>query len=371
MNLEPTDEQRALRDTVHRFLAERASVAEHVRPMLDDPTGSTAQVWQGLADLGATGVLIPAEYGGTGMSMVDAAVVAEEVGAALLPDPWLWSSVAAPRAITRFGAESEAAELLTAIADGTLIATVALDGLLHATTSASGDVLSGDLIGVADAAAADVILAVVGHGESAALYLVETSAPEVSIERLRGVDGTRKEFRVALDDTPVRLLGTATRCALTALIDDVVVASAADALGAAQRLLDTAVEYAKTRTQFGQPIGSFQSVAHLCVDMYETVELFRSGVIHAAWSADVADAEERHLAALRLKGFAARLASVGDTAIQVLGGIGFTWEHDAHLYLKRLLSWSTLRGGSDSYLEEVGAQFVRSVLDAPRVGSET
>ena len=115
------------------------------------------------------------------------------------------------------------------------------------------------------------------------------------------------------------------------------IACAADALGAATAVMNLAVEYAKVRRQFDQPIGSFQAVQHLCVDMYEAVELARSGVIHALWAADAAEPAERHRAALRAKAFAGRLASVGDTAIQVFGGIGFTWEHDAHLYLKRLL----------------------------------
>ena len=123
--------------------------------------------------------------------------------------------------------------------------------------------------------------------------------------------------------------------------------------------MDIAVEYAKTRTQFGQPIGSFQAVQHLCVDMFETVELARSGVIHALWAADNAGHEERHLAALRAKAFAGRLATVGDTAIQVFGGIGYTWEHDAHLYLKRLLSWSAFLGGPDRYLIELGARLAK------------
>ena len=110
--------------------------------------------------------------------------------------------------------------------------------------------------------------------------------------------------------------------------------------------MNLAVEYAKVRRQFDQPIGSFQAVQHLCVDMYEAVELARSGVIHALWAADAAEPAERHRAALRAKAFAGRLASVGDTAIQVFGGIGFTWEHDAHLYLKRLLGWSAFLGGT-------------------------
>ena len=124
MNLELTEEQVALRDTVRRFLAEKASVAAHVRPMLDDPTGTTDEVWRGLASLGATGVLVPADYDGAGMTMVEAGVVAEELGAALNPGPWLSSAVAATRALTRMGAEGDAAALLTGIADGSTVATV-------------------------------------------------------------------------------------------------------------------------------------------------------------------------------------------------------------------------------------------------------
>ena len=126
--------------------------------------------------------------------------------------------------------------------------------------------------------------------------------------------------------------------------------------------MNLAVEYAKVRRQFGQPIGAFQAIQHLCVDMYETVELARSGVIHALWAADAADRRGRHLAALRAKAFAGRLATVGDTAIQVFGGIGYTWEHDAHLYLKRLLSWNAFLGGPDGYLEQLGAKFVQAAL---------
>jgi alkylation response protein AidB-like acyl-CoA dehydrogenase len=146
--------------------------------------------------------------------------------------------------------------------------------------------------------------------------------------------------------------------AIEGLVDDVTIARAADALGAATAVMNMAIEYAKVRRQFDQPIGSFQAVQHLCVDMYEAVELARSGVVHALWAADAAEPAERHRAALRAKAFAGRLTAVGDTAIQVFGGIGFTWEHDAHLYLKRLLGWSAYLGAPDRYLEEVGAQLV-------------
>ena len=156
-----------------------------------------------------------------------------------------------------------------------------------------------------------------------------------------------RRFGVTFDGTPADRLAAASPDDVAAVIDDVLIATAADALGAARAVMNLAIEYAKVRKQFGQVIGSFQAVQHLCVDMYETVELARSGVIHALWAADAhanADADQRHLAALRAKAFAARLATVGDTAIQVFGGIGYTWEHDAHLYLKRLLGWSACSG---------------------------
>ena len=176
---------------------------------------------------------------------------------------------------------------------------------------------------------------------------MKTTSPGVSVTPERGIDQTRKQFRVALDDATAHRLAAASSDAVEAVVDDVLIATAADALGAARAVMDLAVEYAKVRKQFGQAIGSFQAVQHLCVDMYETVELARSGVIHALWAAD-AQPDEAHLAALRAKAFAGRLATVADTAIQVFGGIGYTWEHDAHLYLKRLLSWSAFLGGPDS-----------------------
>jgi alkylation response protein AidB-like acyl-CoA dehydrogenase len=221
--------------------------------------------------------------------------------------------------------------------------------------------LRGEIDSVWDAAAADVMLVLADDRGGTGLFAVQTSAPGVDITPRTGIDQTRKQFRVVFDDTPVQLLATATPDAVEALIDDVVIAWAADALGAARAILNL-VEYAKVRRQFGQPIGAFQAVQHLCVDMYETVELARSGVIHALWAADAGNRAERHVAAMRTRAFSGRLAAVGDTAIQVFGGIGYTWEHDAHLYLKRLLSWSAFLGGADRYLVQLGTQFAESVL---------
>jgi len=352
MNLELTEEQVALRDTARRFLAEKAPISGHVRALLDDETGTTDAVWRGLADLGTTGLLVPVECGGAGMTMVEAGIVAEELGAALHPGPWLSTAVAAPRTLTRIGADAAAASILTGIADGGTIATVG--PLDHASIPAvDGDVLRGE-IALPDAAAADVLLVFADGGGGTELFAVKSDSPGVSVTPERGIDQTRKHFRVAFDDVAAQPLAAPPAGAIAAVVDDVLIATAADALGAARAVMELAIEYAKVRAQFGQAIGSFQAIQHLCVDMYETVELARSGVIHALWAADNADAEERHLSALRAKAFAGRLATVGDTAIQVFGGIGFTWEHDAHLYLKRLLSWSALLGGPDRYLTELG-----------------
>jgi alkylation response protein AidB-like acyl-CoA dehydrogenase len=365
MNLELTDEQVALRDTVRRFLAEKASIAEHVRAMLEDPTGTTEMVWRGLADLGTTGLLVPAEYDGAGMTMVEAGVVLEELGAGLHPGPWLSTAVAATRALTRFGADSStAATLFSGIAAGSTIATVGPLSRVRPTVAELGDgvVLRGEIDSVWDVAAADVMLVLADDRDSTGLFAVQTSSPGIDVTPESAIDQTRKQFRVTLDDTPAQRVATASPDAVEAFVDDVTVAWAADALGAARAVMDLAVEYTKVRRQFGQPIGAFQAVQHLCVDMYETVELARSGVIHALWAADAADSDERHLAAMRAKAFAGRLATVGDAAIQVFGGIGYTWEHDAHLYLKRLLSWNAFLGGPDPYLEQLGARFARAVL---------
>jgi alkylation response protein AidB-like acyl-CoA dehydrogenase len=353
MNLELTDEQVALRETVRRYLSEKASVSAHVRPMLDTPSGTTGEIWHGLAALGAVGVLVPEAFGGAGMTMVDAGVVAEELGSALHPGPWLSSAVAATRALTRTGAD--AAELLTGIANGSTIATVGPLGGTRPVAVDTGDgvVLRGEIAAQPDAAAADVLLILADGDKGTALFAVD--AATVAATPREHVDPTRKLFDVVLDDAPARRLASASASTIEAVVDDVLIVYAADAVGAAQAVMNLAIEYAKTRRQFDQPIGSFQAVQHLCVDMYETVELARSGVMHALWAADAADAAEHHLAAARAKSFAGRLAGVGDIAIQVFGGIGYTWEHDAHLYLKRLLGWSAFLGGSDRYLEEVGA----------------
>lgn len=361
MNLEFTEEQMALRDLVRRFLSEKASITEHVRTMLDHPTGTTQPLWQGLADLDVTGLLVPQDYGGAGATMVEAGIVLEEMGRALDPGPWQSTAVAATRTLARLNATEHAADVLAGIADGSVTATVCLPHARDVVAAALGtdSSVTGTFTSVPDAAAANVLLVPVPTATHISLFAVEMPSAGVEITPQPTVDRTRKQFRVTLVNTPARHLGTAPTTGLAAVIDDVLIASAADALGAAQRILELSVDHARTRQQFGRPIGAFQAVQHLCVDMFETVELARGGVLRALWAADFASDEHRHLAAIRTKAFAGRLATVGEAAIQIFGGIGFTWEHDAHLYLERLLSWSAFLGGPDRYLREIGSHVAR------------
>ncbi len=353
MNLELTEEQIALRDTVRRFLAEKASLTSHVRPLLDNDVGTTPEVWRGMAELGVTGVLVPEEYGGAGMTMVEAGIVAEELGAALHPGPWLSTAVVAPRALARMADPADPADLLTGIANGSTCATVGpLDG--SRLVSENGHI-RGVVDSLPDAVAADVVLVLADDEGGTALFAIDANAEGVHAAKRSHVDPTRKVYTVTFDGVPGERLSFPAAEDIEATVDDLLIAHAADALGAATAVMNLAIDYAKVRRQFDQPIGSFQAVQHLCVDMYEAVELARSGVIHALWAADAAQPAERHLAALRAKAFAGHLTAVADTAIQIFGGIGFTWEHDAHLYLKRLLGWSGLLGSPDRHLEQVGA----------------
>jgi len=326
VNLDLSDEQVALRDTVRRALA--AEPAD--------------QAWERLAGLGALDVLVPESLGGSGLGMVEAAIVSEEMGGARYSGPWLATAVAAVRAAAAAGA---------AFVPKDRTAAVALPWPGHdAGFALDGGRVTGVQDHVLGAPLADVLLLpAMRAGE---MVLVAVEGVEAVAEP--GLDATTPLGSVTVDGVSGEVLGTLPDGALDAVRDDVLVAWAADALGAARAVLALAVEHAKVRHQFGQPIGAFQAVQHLLVDALETVELAAGGVLYAAWAADAGEPTERHVAALHLKAFAARLATVGDIAIQVLGGIGYTWEHDAHRYLRRLLGWSVAFGSASSYQVEVG-----------------
>jgi alkylation response protein AidB-like acyl-CoA dehydrogenase len=359
VDLELTGEQTALRDAVARFLADRAPITPYVREQLASERGTTDAVWDGLTALGVTGLLV------SGGDMTTVGVVLEQLGRAVHPGPFLSSAVAATRAMLRLAPEAER-DLIARLANGTTIGTVAIlePGLAHGWEGARCAVersarLTGEKRPVLDAMAADVFLVLAGD---LGLYAVDRHAPGVEVEPLVSIDGTRKMGVLRLRDAPAHLVGRGGHAAIEPVIDDVLVALASDALGAADRALELAVEYAKVREQFGKPIGSFQAVQHLCVGMLEAVELTRGAVLFAQWAADHAPADDYHRAAVMAKAHGGALVGVAESAIQVFGGIGYTWEHDVHLFYKRLLSFDAYLGSSTAHLRALGAAHIADAL---------
>jgi acyl-CoA dehydrogenase len=327
MDFEFSPEQEMLRESVRAFLADKApiaSVREHYEAGSFDPL-----VWSGLAELGVLE-----------LDMVDAAVVLEELGRALCPAPYASSAVGARALMPELpGIGTIAIYEPGARYRWEQPATQVRDGALHGTK-----------VHVADARMADVfVVTATDAGGGFGVYATESG----SVTSTATVDGSRKQGEVVFDGAPADRLD-ADAPAVARALDRLGVAYAVDAVGAAQRALELSVEYAKEREQFGKPIGSFQAVQHLCADMLRAVELGRAAAYYACWALDDADPEEAHRAATLARAFAAdAFPQLGGTAIQVFGGIGFTWEHDIHLYYKRLLSQSVALGTPDDHLAEL------------------
>ena len=367
MDFDFSPDQEMLRDSLRRFLVDRAPISTHVRAEYEgDGVGRDDPVWRGLADLGVLGLLVPEEHGGAGGGMVDAAVALEELGRAVSPVPFTTSAVGAVSLILLAGAEPEHAFLLPGLADGTTIGALALyepdsryswsEPATTARRTGDGWRIDGTKVHVADGARSSLLLVTARDDQGeVGVFAVQTESPGVVVEATATVDGSRKVARATLSDADGRRLGAGdARDAVTRTLDRLAAAYVVDGVGAAARALELAVEYAKERVQFDQPIGAFQAVQHLCSDMLRTVELGRAAGYYACWAADDAPAEEAHRAATLAAAFATEaFAQLGGTAIQVFGGIGFTWEHDIHLFYKRLLTLSVALGTSDDHLAEL------------------
>jgi alkylation response protein AidB-like acyl-CoA dehydrogenase len=366
MNLGISAEQRELRESVRRFLTERAPLTR-VRELMETADGTDPDVWrQASAQLGLPGIAVPEEYGGAGFSFAEQSIVLEELGAALFTGPYLASAVLAATALLASDDTEAKKDLLPGIAAGETVATLAFtedDGswepasirLAATKTTENGWRLDGHKSFVLDGHAADLILVVAATGTDGTLSLFAVAGPANGLTRrsLPTLDQTRKLARLAFDHTPARLVGEpgAARAVLDHTLDVAAVALAAEQLGGAQRALDMAVAYAKVRQQFGRPIGSFQAIKHRCADLLLEVESLRSAVGYAAAAVAAGSTEIPVLAPL-LKAYASEVYShVAGENIQIHGGIGFTWEHDAHLYLKRAKA-SELFLGDASYHRE-------------------
>jgi len=359
VNFEFSEEQEALRGSVRRFLDDRAPLS-FVRSVWDDPRGTTDDVWVGLAALGVTGLLVPESAGGSGGGLVDAAVVVEELGRVVHPGPYVSSAVGAAGLLADL---DPGAPELGGLADGTTVATVALyepGGRAGWTAPAvaaervgDGWALTGTKVHVPDVMAADRVLVTAAVDGVLGVFAIDAVAADRSPTPT--IDGTRREGTLTLSGTPARRVGAGDATdAVAVTVDRVHTAWVVDGVGAAQAAMELAVAYAKERRQFGAPIGSFQAVQHLCADMLRNVELARAAAYYACWALDAADRAEAHRAAALAAAFAADgLYRVGADVIQVHGGVGYTWEHDAHLFYKRLLTLQGLGGGAADHLEEL------------------
>jgi alkylation response protein AidB-like acyl-CoA dehydrogenase len=358
-----TAEQDELRDSVRRFLTERAPLPR-VRELMETDDGIDRAVWhQASAQLGLPGLAIPEAYGGAGFTFAEQAIVLEELGAALFQGPYLASAVLAPTALLSCPDEGARRDLLPAIASGQTIATVAFtedDGCwdpsaiqLSATPAGHGWRLDGHKSFVLDGGSAGLILVLANADGALSLFAVEAGAPGLTVTVLPTLDQTRKLARLEFDGAAARLIGSAGdgHAVLDRVLDVAAIALAAEQLGGAQRALDMAVEYAKMRRQFGRPIGSFQALKHRLADLLLEVESLRGAVRYAA-AAVAEDSAEVPVVASLVKAYASdTYFHVTAENIQIHGGIGFTWEHDAHLYFKRAKS-SELFLGDASYHRE-------------------
>ncbi|MGH3244298.1 MAG: acyl-CoA dehydrogenase family protein [Spirillospora sp.] len=357
MKLAVTEEQRELRDALRRFFADR-SPAREVRRLMVTDEGYDPGMWTRMAEeLGLQGLAIAAEHGGAGFGTRELAVVFEEMGRALVCAPFLATVTAA--AALGAGEGDGGHDLMPGIADGSTIATLAVaedDGrwdLGTIKTVFEGGRLRGSKNFVLDGHIADLLLVAARGDDGVGLYAVTGDAVGLVRERVPTLDQTRRLARVRFDGVAARRVGGAKDVAWA--LDVAAVALAAEQLGGAQKTLDMTVEYAKVRHQFGRPIGSFQAVKHRCADMYVLVESARSAVLNAAAVADETPHELPAAAALAKAFCSDAFFHTAGEAIQLHGGIGFTWEHDAHLYFKRAQGSRQLFGAPGTHRERLAA----------------
>jgi len=363
-----TDEQRALRDTVADLLARHSDEAQ-VRALMATDTGFDPAMWRELAAMGLTGLLIAEQYGGSGAGPVEMGIAMEEMGRALLVGPFLSTAVLVPSLLAEIGDAAECAAVLPRIAAGDVIATVAfaedgsarLPATIATSAGAIGDAwhLTGYKHFVLDGQLANLLYVLADTDAGPAVFAVDAGATGLDITPLTTVDPTRKQSRLQFVDTPARLVGRpgAGVEAFTAALDRAALALASEQAGGARRAVAMATEYAKTRYQFGRAIGSFQAVKHMCADMLLEAESAVSAARFVAGSfAEHAPSRIADLA-LAQAYCSDSFVSVAADNIQVHGGIGFTWEHPAHLYLRRARSDAQLLGSPswhrERYLQQI------------------
>ena len=354
-----SESQEILKDTARKFFAGECPIGE-VRRLMETPTAHDAALWSKMAEQGYTGIIFPEDLGGVGLGTVELILLMEEAGRALLPGP-LFSTVALAGAVLNSTASPEQMKkYLAPICHGQARSTLAM---LEASASwdpadarietAAGK-LTGEKLFVPDAAVADSIVVVARDGA----YIADSKATGIKIAPMSGMDLTRKLYSVQFKNTPAEKL--ANPSGLARGLDIAAAALSAELVGGMQRCLDLAVEYAKMRKQFGKPIGTYQAVQHQCADMYLETESARSAAYYAAWALqeNIPDAAVAVSIAKMYASDAGR--TVGNRAIQIHGGMGFTWENDLHLYYRRAKASETALGDATFHRERIA----RAVIDA-------
>ncbi len=329
-----------------RDLFARNCPAKKVRELMATDTAFDPTFWSAVADQGWLGIHLSEPTGGLGLGPVDLAVVGEEMGRACFPGPFL-GTVWAATLIAEANAASPHLQSLTTGESKGAVALLEPDASwnpsevrLRAKQEGKGYQLTGRKSFVSDAGVADVIVCVAKAGNDLGLFAVPAKAGVVSIKPLSGMDQTRKLYDVAFESVTVGpenvlAVGEAARRALDRSTQIATILVCADMLGGMQWILEDAVEYAKTRQQFGKPIGSFQAVQHMCADMLLWTESSRSAIYFAAWAIDAEPASAARVVSTAKVYTSDASREVANRGVQVHGGIGFTWEHDLHLYYKR------------------------------------
>jgi alkylation response protein AidB-like acyl-CoA dehydrogenase len=369
-----SDEQEMLRQSA-RGLLEKECPGTAVRRLMDDERGYDPDLWRKFAELGWLGMVIPEEFGGAGLSYVDLVLVLEEMGAVVLPSPFIWTLMFA-EAIDRAGGANQKKQFLPAIAEGKLIATIAWQepsgswspGGIAMTAKADGGgfVLDGVKLFVNDGHIADyyLVAARVGGsgGDGITLFAIDAQRAGLTVTPLKTMDQTRKLSELkftGVKATAADVVGVAGAGwkTLSEVLDRGKVMLAAEMMGGAQHVLDMTVDYAKVRVQFGRPIGSFQAVQHKCANMMVDIEGAKSAVYYASWAVSN-DHPEAALSASVAKAAASdAYRRVSSEGIQLHGGIGFTWDHDLHLYFKRAKS-AEFTFGDAAWNRELVAQAI-------------
>ncbi len=362
------EERTAICDAVRRLMEDGSSEAA-VRATMETPAGYDPALWAQLVELGITGLVIDGEYGGTGLGPVELELVTEQTGAALLCSPLLSSGVLAAGLLAASGDKDAQARLLPGIADGSTIATVAItgdagtwtpDGVTVEAKAVNGHAqLDGSASYVTHGQIANLLLVVAKTGTDVGLFEIAADAAGVTRTALPTFDRTLRLARLKFAGTPARQIGRSGWPAVQSALDLAVVAMAGEQAGGARRIFDMTIDYARSRIQFGRPIGGFQAIKHMAADLLIEVESSTSAARYAAeqLAAGTSAAEE----AVSLAGFACAEAfsKVAATAIQMHGGIAFTWEHPAHLYLRRARAYAQLFGQPqvyrERYLTQLGA----------------